>query len=511
MERTINQRAVDGARYAVGLGFIAGGIEAVVVASRETLLLGWLGFALVGLVAVLVMGAVSGVVGALLALPLHFVLRNTRFSTALAVHTALVGFLLIGFYLWQVAWLVYTDERAPGAIAMAAMPLGFAGVIYYNARFLLRRIEAGKPLGWPWGRTAFASALGFVALSATLFSFRDTGGTHALQDDQNLLVLSIDGWPEPMPALAGATVFDNAVTPSASNRPSAAGLQTGIHPLRTKVLFEDDALAWNYRTLAEVLSVEGYATAAFVGDPALGVESGLGQGFKVYDADTSPWIPGLLRFNVPQWLLGSLRRPRTDTAVVASFEAWLDQKRDLPFYAWVHVGAGPEVARVLDAIEPLQDETLVVVVGLGGDPTRGVYDDAVRIPLLVRVPGVERRVERVTVQVRSLDVVATAMRFLGMEGHETEGLDLAGYVTGERKATLGCTLVGHDSTGPLLGVRNNGMKFIERTGGVTELYDLDADPSEQRDLSTKHPSSLESAQRLLAPDSMRFENLLKAR
>lgn len=511
MERTINQRAVDGTRYAVGLGFLAGGIEAVVVASRETLLLGWPGFVAVGMVAVLVMGIVGGLLGAIFALPLHFTLRNARPSTALAVHASLVGFLLIGGYLWQVAWWVYTDERAPGAFAMAAMPLGFAGVIYYNARFLLRRVEAGKPLGWPWTRTAFSIAFGFVALSATLFSFRDTGGTHALKDDQNLLIVSIDGWPQPLPSLAGATVFENAVTPSASPRPAAASLQTGIHPLRTKVLFDEDHLAWNYRTLAEVLSVEGYATAAFVGDPVLGVESGLGQGFKVYDDDTSPFVPGLLRFNVPRWLLGSLRQARGNEAVIDSFESWLDEKRDLPFYGWVHVQAGPEVTRVLDAIEPVLDETLVIVVGLGGDPARGVYDDAVRVPLLVRVPGIAPTVDRVPAQVRTLDVVATAMRFLGMEGHETEGIDLAGYIKGERRATLGCTLVGRDGTGPLLGVRNNGMKFIERSGGVTELYHLDVDPTEQDELSEKHPSSLESAQRLLAPDSMRFENLLKGR
>ena len=242
----VPKRAFMGALWSCGLGFLGGALEMVTLAAGGSLSVSLGGFLLLGSVALVLMGLVGFLIG-LLTGPLQLLFARARPSTALAVQLTASGFLLCGYYLWQAAWGIHLDERTPAALAMAAMPLGFTGVIYFNARFFLRRLEIGKPLGLPWLPGAFGAALGIVAVAGAFQAFRDTGGTFALEDDRNvvfLLVSEASSFGQPVLDALGpeAVPFTEAVSPDPALRPAAAVLLTALHPLRNRVLFEEDLL-----------------------------------------------------------------------------------------------------------------------------------------------------------------------------------------------------------------------------------------------------------------------------
>lgn len=515
----VPKRAGMGALYGVGLGFLAGGMEMVALAASQSLALSILQFGLLGLTAALLMGMVAGLIG-LLTGPLHVVLARARPSTALALHLTLIAFLLCGYYLWQAAYGIYTDERAPAAAAMAAMPIGFTGVVYFNARFFLRRFEIGKPMGVPWLPAAFGGAVALIGLSAVFQGFRDTGGPHALEDDRNVVFVTVHGWSEPgastLQAFDDGVHFANAVTPDPAARSAAATLLTGLHPLRHRLLTDDDPLPWHYTSLAEVLALEGYATGAFVSQHPMLAASGLEQGFRVYDDDFSPVVPGLLRLNLARNLLGTQGWERPSATTVDRFEGWLDAKSAFPFFAWIHLGpddVDAQLLRIHDALEPVADETFVVFTATSGVPTRTesvLHDDRIRVPLLVQLPGVERKNTTVPQQVRLMDLAITATTWLGVEAPENEGIDLSGFLTGTRNRTIGSTLVGRTDEGRYqLGLRNNGVKFIRDHGSEEGmLFRLEDDPGETRDLSEEQPDAFEQARRILGPDAVRLDRLV---
>ena len=504
----VGRRIVFGATASIGMGFLAGGIEATSLAAREALPLGFLSFSLLGLADILLMGGFALLIG-LVFTPAHLLLSRARVSTAIALQLTWVGFWLCGWFLWQAAIALYTPERAIGAMAMAAMPIGFTGVIFFNARYAARRMEIGRPLGLPWLPSAFGSALALVLLSAGLYAVRDTGGPHALSDDKNVLLITVDSWslPAEVPA-PGMSPFRTAITPAPASRPAIASILTGLHPLRNTVLFDDDVLPWQYQTLAELLTKEGYATGAFVSSPVVGADSGLEQGFRVFDDDSGTWIPGLRRINLMKWVLP--RSPRPDADTLQAYTSWLSTKRNYPFFAWVHLQKPGQLSELVASVDDLSDETLILVAGARGAEAPGLTDASVRIPMFLRFPSKNAEVDA---QVRLMDLAATAITFLGIEGPETEGLDLAGYVEGSRKANIACTLIGRDSRGEiLLGLRNSGIKFIEHPGSdQIELYHIESDPTESHDIHAEQADTVTQAQRVLGVDSIRLEKLLAKR
>ncbi len=101
--------------------------------------------------------------------------------------------------------------------------------------------------------------------------------------------LRLYGYPrETMPTVSAfaksALIFDNAVVPRGSTRPSYASMLTGLYPFHHGVRSNGAVLHNDITTLPEILRKNGYHTAAFVSNFVLISElSGLSQGFDVYD------------------------------------------------------------------------------------------------------------------------------------------------------------------------------------------------------------------------------------
>ncbi|HEX6736922.1 MAG TPA: sulfatase-like hydrolase/transferase, partial [Vicinamibacteria bacterium] len=91
--------------------------------------------------------------------------------------------------------------------------------------------------------------------------------------------------------------FAAAYTPAPVTGPSHASLLTSQYPQHHGVLRNGDTLSPRALTLAEVLQVAGYRTAAVVSAYPLKAKFGLAQGFRVYEDD----------FRAPD---ASLPRPR---------------------------------------------------------------------------------------------------------------------------------------------------------------------------------------------------------
>jgi arylsulfatase A-like enzyme len=531
MDWSVGARWSYGTTRVIGLGFLAGAVEVAVHAFTLKLPLTVVEFLVMACAAVLVMGF-AGLMAALPSGVVHFIGRNAPPSRTIAWQFALTGFLLISYYLWQLALGVWTEQgRLVAALAVAAMPIGFAGVIYYNALFWLKKVEIGVEYRVPFPVSALVVSAVVSLIAAVGYQARDTGGSGALDGDRNVLLITIDtlrrdhvgvygeamavATPRMDALAAEGVVYMDAVAPMPETAPSHATMMTGKHPLRHGVLSNGHELTGGHKTLAEVLEEEGYATGAFVSSFAVHSRTGLDQGFRVFDDDLSP-LPGLAQVDA----LGKLMRvwmvvgdpastpwmlERGGKQTNARFVDWLDGHDQVPFFAWVHYmephapyepwglpgyeANGPvgqpvvdhrekmaqgdaaiytdqerdqlrslyaeEVAytdtlvgEVLDELDRrgLADNTLVILTADHGEMLgehgldflhHGLYDEALRVPLIIRAPGARIGVKRVEPQVRLMDLVNTVLDYLKLDELESsEGVDLMGYAEGVRHKTM---------------------------------------------------------------------------
>jgi len=542
-----------GALQAVGFGFVAGALEAVNLAASSLLSLSWLQALILGVLGVLAMGLVGGVLGAVAGAPVQALHRDeTRTSTTVSRHLAAAALLLTGFYLWQMAYRLAEEGAEPaGYLALAAMPLGFAGVAFFNARYWLRKAELGKAAALGWLPVSLLGSLVVVLGVSLTWALRDPATGFALEGDPSLVLVTVDGLrhddlapgssaPGHDAVFDDGVVFANAVSPTGATRSALATTLVGLHPLRHKVVGADDFLSRGYRSLAESLGEEGWATAGFVSSTAASAGSGLEQGFRVFDDDFLPGPAGLGRLLLVQdalavaRVLGMPEPWRSAEATSRRAARWIEAHGQQPFFVWVHLADPAQrdddeaavaaidaaVAALADAVaERATGEVMWAVVGSHGE-LRGahgqqgshtLFDEVVRVPLRLRWPEGHRDVAPIEAQVRLMDLATTLAVGMGLdELDDTEGVELSGYAEGAREATISTTLVGHDAEGGwLLGLRNNGLKVIRDADGVDHLYDLGDDPAESTDLADEQPKALLRAQQLLAPDQIALDKLTR--
>jgi len=119
---------------------------------------------------------------------------------------------------------------------------------------------------------------------------------------------------------AGSLVFTNAFCPIPKTSASIASLLTGLHPFLHKTAPVQDELHPGNPTLAEMLSRQGYDTAAVVENANLSIENGFNRGFSRY---TEIWKDGYEK--------QATAEPITRKAI-----EFLGEKHDKPFFLWLH-------------------------------------------------------------------------------------------------------------------------------------------------------------------------------
>jgi choline-sulfatase len=311
--------------------------------------------------------------------------------------------------------------------------------------------------------------------------------------------------------------FTDAVSPVPMTLPAHASLMTGLDPPAHGVRVNGiEPLAPEQFTLAEALSDAGYRTAAFVSSFVLDPRFGLDQGFESYDATLEATRAAAFE---PQ-------TERSATSVTESALSWLAARGEdeAPFFLWVHyfdphdpyqppepfagrfrgrpydgeiAYVDSELGRLLAAVPP---ETLVVVAGDHGESlgehgeryhSRSLYEGAVRVPLIVVLPGSgagARAGEGGAVGgfvVTLGDLYPTLLDLLGLDGTGHDGLDGRSLV--REPADAGRTVYLEtrnpwidNGWAPLYAARSHDRKYV--LAPVPELYDLAADPAESRNL-----------------------------
>jgi arylsulfatase A-like enzyme len=182
-------------------------------------------------------------------------------------------------------------------------------------------------------------------------------------------------------------------------------------------------------------------------------------------------------------------------------------KPDLANYVSLIREADTQIGRLLDGLRQLEiaDDTLVIITGDHGEsfgkPHGGrghgftVYDEEVRVPLMIWNPSLFTESKRVSTVGSHTDLAPTILDLLGIPA--PEGWDGRSMFDTSRSPR---TYLFAAAWGQyLLGVRDGEFKYIyDARIGKEELYNLLEDPDELRNLADSNPKHASELRRRLA-------------
>jgi len=316
---------------------------------------------------------------------------------------------------------------------------------------------------------------------------------------------------------AGGIRFENCISQTPLTLPSHTTILTGtlppFHGVRDNGGF---VVPPELVTLAETFKAQGYDTAAFVAAYVLDSKWGLDQGFDTYFDKFD-----LSRFE--RISLGEVQRPANE--VMDEALGWLEKKKDGKFFAWIHLYdphtpytppepyqseyrqnpylgeiafTDSQIARLTDYVDRngLRDDLFIVLAADHGESlgehqesTHGffVYQEAVHVPLIVATPfaGLRGVTSRETVGL--VDVMPTVCEMAGLPvPAEVQGRSLVpSFFTpgaGPERLAYSETFYPryHYGWSDLRSVQDARYKLI--IAPVPELYDLEKDPGEEKNL-----------------------------
>ncbi len=244
-----------------------------------------------------------------------------------------------------------------------------------------------------------------------------------------------------------AMVFEKAYAQAPLTTVSHATILTGTYPQYHRVNDFGSRMGANVPFLPDLLHQHGYRTAAFVGsiilDPRNGLAPGFDRGFDLYDAGYALHQGGRDRFKTVE--------RRADQVVTRALE-WFEHNSAYPFFVWIHLydphqpydppapyaarfGSDPydgEIASMDAALgklfsylkgHALDSASLIAVMadhgealGQHGEEAHGIflYDETIRVPLLLKLPQDRFAGRRVGSPVRLVDVAPTVAEVLGI-------------------------------------------------------------------------------------------------
>jgi arylsulfatase A-like enzyme len=140
------------------------------------------------------------------------------------------------------------------------------------------------------------------------------------------------------------------------------------------------------------------------------------------------------------------------------------------------------------------------------------YEELVRVPLIVKLPGGAHAGRVVEEQVRLVDVMPTVLAAVGLPAPDgVAGCNLLPLLDGgEGARPASCRdaviEIAEEGAAPVVAVRTAGWKYIHHERRPPELYDLVADPGERVNLAAQPGQEGERLRRLaLAVSAERLE------
>jgi tetratricopeptide (TPR) repeat protein len=327
---------------------------------------------------------------------------------------------------------------------------------------------------------------------------------------------------------AEGVLFETAISPVPITMPAHSTLFTGLTPPNHGVRGNlDHRLDPSNQTLAELLAGHVENSAGFISARVLDARFGIDQGFDLWDDE----------LEASRHKAFGAERRGGETVDLAT--RWLEANAAEPFLLFVHlydpheVYEPPEpfatrfvdnlylgevaytdaqIGRLLATLSRLEVEenTAVIVVGDHGEllgehgeftHTYYVYENAVRVPLIMRIPGVEGG-RRISGTVGLVDVMPTLSGLLGILPPDSDGRDLSTLILnggeGDLDRPIYCesltpTRYGANS---LRSVRSSLWSFIRTKR--PELYDLEEDPGEAVNLVADRTEEVRRLEAILA-------------
>lgn len=319
-------------------------------------------------------------------------------------------------------------------------------------------------------------------------------------------------------------LFERAWSTVPLTTPAHASILTGLYPpahgVRNNARFR---LPDDVTTLAEALKQAGRRSGAVVSSFTTARMFGLAQGFDDYDDDFGndagggernqrpasesidraiAWLESQAGRPVVQWV--HLYDPHTPYAAPAEFAS---QYRSDPYSAEVAY-TDAEVGRLFAALDRMQRSARTVIAvladhgeGLGthGEEEHGflLYEETLHVPLIVAAPGLVAAGTRISSPVSSVDLMPTLLRLLATSPPAgLNGVDLF-QPQGPARALYAETLYPFEEFGwsALYALRDADLKYIEAP--TPELYDLQADPRENRSVATQRATEASALGRKL--------------
>ncbi len=363
----------------------------------------------------------------------------------------------------------------------------------------------------------------------------------------------------------GGIVFENAFSQQTNTNPSHASMFTGLYPHTHGCQFNGQVLASDRVTLAQILAGSGFRRAAFVSGVTMrAAASGLERGFELYDDafDGKRRDGQVAASRAVSWIRarGSEESYFVFVHFYDAHGPYLPRGRyrrlfhsddpgpvlpRIPRYQRVPTAEGKSASRLhpyvdrYDALIRYQDDlvdsllreidldrTIVVILSDHGE-TLGeryqaldhggqVFDEQIRIPLIVHAPGVPPG--RIPDFVETVDLLPTLLELLKVElpnGIELQGRSVVPTMRREeadartvvfssaravsaRHADRGYQLRPRGQIHSVRGARWKLIRYSGQERDYVELYDLIEDPAELRDRANLEPAIRDAHLRILA-------------
>jgi len=447
------------------------------------------------------------------------------------------------------------DYRA-GGLGLVAFGFQASSVLVACSLFVVGLFPkpSDRLLAWAVGRSGWLVAVSTAALilPAAAGAAKLTQGR--IPDGPSVLLISIDtlradhlgcyGYRKELTPnidefAADSLLFVNAIAPSPWTIPSHVSMLTGYFPSSIGVRTYEDKIPAAIDSLAELLKEKGYLTASFNGGGLVSSIYGFAQGFDIYWSISTSFgqIPNEIeridekvmeylgkierrkffifyhtyQVHTPYWVHEGFSEPEAKTCR-AHYADPHHRVEPLPYCHLSYEGEVKymdyHIGRLFDFLKEsgLYDDTLIIFTSDHGeafiDDERGMtghayklYDELIRVPLIVKFPNGVFGGRVIDAQVRLQDVVPTVLDVLKIGGFAGQGKSLMPLVKGGESTGLEAMSEFYPLPNPTIDIHFPGLNtqklsfrrpdvklIVDLSKRSSELYDLEADPKERANL-----------------------------
>ncbi len=322
----------------------------------------------------------------------------------------------------------------------------------------------------------------------------------------------------------GSVVFERAYAPCSWTKPSMVSLLSGLDPVSHGVEDRLDVIPARVNLLAERLKSLGYSTFGAVTNPNVLPEWGFGRGFDVYDdldsagqgtradavSDYFAAKIGEFARKQPFFLYLHVIDPHFPYQPPAPFDTHFPRSPAFP--ANMSIGhydgevafVDTQFGRIVDLLSThgLDADTMTIFVADHGEELMdhggfghgaSLYEEVVRVPLVIRFPEGLYAGTRVGARASLPDLVPTVMSVIGESPpSDVDGRDLTRLLKSDESASANREVfLSLRTTGPtgnlVRGVISGPHKYLRRLRptATESLYDIEQDPAETKDLASE--------------------------